>query len=354
MRLLSHEHGQTIVSALIGITIALMGLLWLQRSLDHTYRAERGVAANSALAELITSIRLLIDRKEACQMSGLIGIDVSSLLNGNNLPVEVRLKFPNGADFAAAGMTHEARRIQSLKLTSLQDHGGGWHLANLRLDTGITGRATTQRKPFHDFLINVVLDANKIVACAGKPDSPTESSLRTVSTMMGLVVNPSAAGHLVCEPVANHTTPVMGTWYSGCQFAYPLPIIEIDEPTQIAITFNGQINYDGGCTLLDPDNYKNATLAFLVSFDGGATFPAPGISSSGNSTSGYNLPTNGLLVTNTGAPASWGYMLHADEGDRLAFSMAAMLTHMPSTTPPAGCVTAFGVSGVFQVNFSKL
>ena len=198
--------GLTLVGVLTTATIGSVVMVAMATMTKNLYKAERGIASNLDLTQLIHTIRLLTD-KDLCSKSGLVGINVGSIIVPSPVPsplpslepIHVTLEFPGGPTLMA-GMPfgNSSRNISMLALTYLIGiNTNREYLANLHLETNVRGEAVTFRNPKSDITLRVTLDEDeKIISCNGIEFGPSSAENTTSET-------PESIPQTTCRYVVN-------------------------------------------------------------------------------------------------------------------------------------------------------
>lgn len=184
MNLIKDKKGQTLITALIGTVVGLIGLMALQKGIVGSFRATRGVAASLGASEIAILVHLFTDKPNNCAISGLVGLDVSRLIYVNH-PIPVVLQPSTNSNANAPKLAADSvmanRKIKSVLLKKLSHQSGMDYVATLEVISVPMGRVVGSQEENDPFTLGITLDtSNIIVSCMGNvfpsaPPSPSPS-----------------------------------------------------------------------------------------------------------------------------------------------------------------------------------
>lgn len=162
--------GLSLVEVLVASFLLAIVSLGMVQFVSSSRRAERGIASNADLSQIRDTVRMVLDGRDACRTSGLVGLTVDPSRPEQTV---VRLRLPGtpaGPVVAEEGMVvNDTRRIERLRFTRLglvTDLGTGVrvYFATLTLEAPVIGTALTTRNSTRDLYVRLVLDPSNVVA----------------------------------------------------------------------------------------------------------------------------------------------------------------------------------------------
>lgn len=265
MRNRSFEKGFTLTALLIsGVILSILSVS-VVRWAHNLRKAERGIATNLDQSEIIYTVRLLTERTEACNTSGMVGLDLSPLLAPSPSPVAVSLRI-GATPVVQAGLLSNTRQISSFNVIELNNVSGQSYLAKVNLQTQPTGVAITARNPSANFNIPVNLDAaNRVTNCGGNTAAVT--SQEPVDNKMNgfrLVLDP-ANPRTTADQIGRTTVylaPVFGNriaLFDGTNWiTQTSPTVSISVPPTVNTNFDVFAYTDQGVLKLETASWASA------------------------------------------------------------------------------------------------
>lgn len=215
LALSKNTDGQALIQSVIAIVISSIVSLGMISMVRVSGRAERGIASNSDLTQLVDTLRLILENKNICEKSGLIGIKIDpNSPHEANFQIHVPENSGNGAVLAAAGKVFGARQISGLVISSMVNAGPvgaeTLYFSTLSLKTKVVGEGVTSRNPDKNIFFYLVLDSgNQVTDCYGTAASglAPKQNLKYLQSNSNFTVPPG---------ISQLTVEVWGGGGGGC------------------------------------------------------------------------------------------------------------------------------------------